>query len=73
MDRDGVCQATMNDLILEKPIWQASIKRTRPWNPCVDLPRQHESGYELVGRSCQKALQAKHLTPQLDGRFGSKQ
>jgi hypothetical protein len=66
MDRDGECQATMDDLILEKPFWQASIKRTRPWKPCVALPRQHESGIRTGRSKLPEGSIGNRLTPQLD-------
>lgn len=56
MDSDGESQATRDDLIVEKPCAQALMKRTRPWNRVVDLPRKHESEYALFGRRCQNAL-----------------
>lgn len=48
----GKVKPQETDLIVEKPLWQALMKRTRPWNRVVDLPRKHESEYALFGRSC---------------------
>jgi hypothetical protein len=56
MDSGGGKSSHKRQPYSPEALWQALMKRTRPWNRVVNLPRKHESEYVLFGRSCQKAL-----------------